>query len=149
MRPRFEFCFHTIAPDAAANGDVDPSLALLGSQGWEIRATTALHDGGLSVALQRPLDEDTPLPDAPALSATLAQPLAAPSPEELGGVRTQRDSGASARGGGAGEPVADRGVLLGVAGERRDDRRVAVGVERTERRVERVRRRRRIVGERE
>ncbi len=58
MRGRFEFTFHTIAKGDAAGGDVDPSLALLGSQGWEIRGMTALSDGSLSVVLQRPYDEE-------------------------------------------------------------------------------------------
>lgn len=83
MRGRFEFTFHTVSAEAAASGDVDPTLALLGAQGWEMRGICALRDGSLSVALQRPLDEETRLPDAPALSASLARPLAAPSREEL------------------------------------------------------------------
>jgi hypothetical protein len=83
MRGRYEFTFHTIAEADAVTGDVDPSLALLGSQGWEIRAVTTLGNGALSVALQRRLDEEMSLPDAPALSARLAEPLAAPTPDEL------------------------------------------------------------------
>jgi hypothetical protein len=83
MRGRSEFTFHTIAEADAVTGDVDPSLALLGSQGWEIRAVTTLGNGALSVALQRRLDEEMSLPDAPALSARLAEPLAAPTPDEL------------------------------------------------------------------
>jgi hypothetical protein len=53
---------------------------LLGSQGWEIRGVTSTSDGGLLLALQRPLDEDVPLPDARVLSATLEMPLVAPEP---------------------------------------------------------------------
>jgi hypothetical protein len=83
MRGRFEFTFHTIADADALDGDVDPSLALLGSQGWEIRGVAALGNGSLSVALQRPYDEETSLPDAPALSARLAEPLVAPTSEQL------------------------------------------------------------------
>ena len=83
MRGRFEFTFHIIGKDDALTGDVDPSLALLGSQGWEIRATTTLGNGTISVALQRPYDEEHALPDAPALSARLAEPLVAPKPEDL------------------------------------------------------------------
>jgi hypothetical protein len=83
MRARFEFTFHTIAPADALGGDVDPSLALLGSQGWEIRAVTSLSNGWLSVALQRRYDEECSLPDAPALSARLAEPLVVPTTEQL------------------------------------------------------------------
>ena len=83
MRGRFEFTFHTIAKADALGGDVDANLALLGSQGWEIRGITALSDGSLSVALQRPYDEEFPLPDAPALSAALAEPLVVPTTEQL------------------------------------------------------------------
>jgi hypothetical protein len=83
MRGRFEFSFHTIAEADALSGDVDPSLALLGSQGWEIRAMTTVGNGTISVALQRCTDEERPLADAPALSARLAEPLAAPTLEQL------------------------------------------------------------------
>jgi hypothetical protein len=83
MRGRFEFSFHTIPEADALAGDVDPTLALLGSQGWEIRAVATLSSGALSVALQRRLDEEISLPDAPALSARLAEPLAAPTLDEL------------------------------------------------------------------
>ncbi len=83
MRGRFEFAFHPLSPEAAALGEVDPTLALLGSQGWEIRGVTTLRDGAMIVALQRPLDEVTPLPDASTLSASLATPLAAPTAGEL------------------------------------------------------------------
>ena len=62
MRSRFEFTFYTVASGEVAGG-VDPTLALMGSQGWEIRGLTAMNDGGLTVALQRPLDEEIPLPD--------------------------------------------------------------------------------------
>ncbi len=75
MRGRFEFTLHPIAADAAATGEVDSTLALLGAQGWELRALTTLRDGSVLLALQRPLDEDLPLPDASTLSATLIEPL--------------------------------------------------------------------------
>jgi hypothetical protein len=78
MRGRFEFTFHPIAAEAAAIGEVDPTLALLGAQGWELRALTTQPDGSVLVALQRPLDEELPLPDATTLSATLVEPLTAP-----------------------------------------------------------------------
>jgi hypothetical protein len=83
MRPRFEFSFHLIDEQSASNGDVDPTLALMGAQGWEIRGIAPAGEGRLSVALQRPIDEETALPDAPVLAATLAEPLAAPTPQEL------------------------------------------------------------------
>jgi hypothetical protein len=83
MRGRFDFALHTISPEAAALGEVDATLALRGAQGWEIRGLTALRDGTVVVALQRPLGEETPLPDAPTLSASLAEPLAAPPLELL------------------------------------------------------------------
>jgi hypothetical protein len=83
MRGRFEFTFHIVAEADALTGDVDPSLALLGSQGWEIRGIAPLPNGTLSVALQRKTDEEMMLPDAPALSAALAEPLTAPTAEEL------------------------------------------------------------------
>jgi len=78
MRGHFEFSFHTVSAEAAALADVEPALGLRGSQGWEIRGLTTLRDGSVLVALQRPLDEETALPAAPALSASLAEPLAAP-----------------------------------------------------------------------
>lgn len=78
MRGHFEFAFHTVSAESASLGEVEPALGLRGSQGWEIRALTALRDGSVLVALQRPLDEETALPAAPALSASLAEPLAAP-----------------------------------------------------------------------
>ena len=84
MRGRFEFSFHTIAEADATGGDVDASLALLGSQGWEIRGIAPLRHGALSVALQRCYDDEASLPDAPALSARLAEPLKfAPTTEQL------------------------------------------------------------------
>ncbi len=83
MRGRFEFAFHTIRERDAASGDVDPTLALLGSQGWEIRSAACLRDGSLSVALQRPLGEEPPLPDEGSLSAALAEPISAPTREQL------------------------------------------------------------------
>ena len=83
MRGRFDFTFHAVTPNAAALAEGDPTLAFLGAQGWEIRGITTLRDGSVLVALQRPLDEEHPLPDAPSLSAALVEPLAAPSREEL------------------------------------------------------------------
>ncbi|MDB5069858.1 MAG: hypothetical protein JWM87_969 [Candidatus Eremiobacteraeota bacterium] len=83
MRGTFEFTFHTVKPDAAALAEGDPTLSFLGAQGWEMRGVTTLPDGSVLVALQRPLDEERPLPDAPSLSAALIEPLAAPSIEEL------------------------------------------------------------------
>lgn len=79
MRGTFEFTFHTITANMAALAEGDPTLSLLGAQGWEIRGVTTLNDGVVLVALQRPLDEVHPLPDAPSLSAALAEPLTAPS----------------------------------------------------------------------
>ena len=83
MRGTFEFTFHTVKPDAAALAEGDPTLSFLGAQGWELRGVTTLLDGSVLVALQRPLDEERPLPDAPSLSAALIEPLTAPSIEEL------------------------------------------------------------------
>ncbi len=83
MRGRFEFAFHTIPEPVAASGDVDPTLALMGAQGWEIRGVTTLRGGGLSVVLQRPLGEDVPLPDEGTLSAALAAPMTAPTQAEM------------------------------------------------------------------
>jgi hypothetical protein len=83
MHGRFEFMFHIMAAEAAEIGDVDPTLALLGTQGWEIRGCSHAPDGKILIALQRACGEETILPDAPALSARLAQPLAAPTPDEL------------------------------------------------------------------
>jgi hypothetical protein len=80
MRSRFEFTFYTVASGEVAGG-VDPTLALMGSQGWEIRGLTAMNDGGLTVALQRPLDEEIPLPDGAALAASLDEPLSLPALE--------------------------------------------------------------------
>ena len=82
MRPRFEFVLYPI--DAAELGEgVDPTLALLGAQGWEIRGITNAPGGSVVVALQRPLDEEVPLPDGQTLAASLEEPLAAPSELEL------------------------------------------------------------------
>ncbi|HYZ16340.1 MAG TPA: hypothetical protein VE591_08050 [Candidatus Acidoferrum sp.] len=83
MRARFEFTFHLVDERSARNGDVDATLALMGEQGWEIRGVAPAAEGRLTIALQRTLDEETPLPDGPVLAATLAEPLAAPSLEEL------------------------------------------------------------------
>lgn len=81
--PRFEFSLHVMPPETARHGDIDPTLALMGAQGWEIRGITALADGTAIVALQRTHATDLPLPDPPVLSAALAEPLTAPSHEEL------------------------------------------------------------------
>jgi hypothetical protein len=81
MRSSFEFTFHTVKPELAALAEGDPTLALLGAQGWEMRGLAALADGTVLVGLQRPLDEERPLPDAPSLSAALAEPLIAPLEE--------------------------------------------------------------------
>jgi hypothetical protein len=83
MRGRFEFCFHTLAELSAEIGEVDPTLAMLGTQGWEIRAVAPAAGGGLVVAMQRPLDEEIPLADGPSLAAKMAEPLAAPTIEVL------------------------------------------------------------------
>ncbi len=82
MRARYEFAFHSVASEDAA-GHADPSLALMGSFGWEIRALAPAHGGGYVVALQRPLDEELPLPDAPTLVAALEEPLPMPTSAEL------------------------------------------------------------------
>jgi hypothetical protein len=78
MRSRFEFALHTIAASDVSRG-VDPTFALMGSQGWEIRGLTTTSAGDLTVALQRPLDEEPPLPDRASLAATLEEPLVVPS----------------------------------------------------------------------
>jgi len=78
MRARYEFAFHTISSEDAS-GHADASLALMGSFGWELRAIAPAVGGGYVVALQRPLDEELPLPDAPTLAASLEEPLAMPS----------------------------------------------------------------------
>lgn len=82
MRARYEFSFHTMASEDA-KVHADPTLALMGSFGWEIRGIAAAGGGGYVVALQRPLDEELPLPDAPTLAASLEEPLAMPSSAEL------------------------------------------------------------------
>jgi hypothetical protein len=51
-----------------------------------MRALTTLADGSVLVGLQRPLDEEPPLPDATTLSATLAEPLSVPPPDELDAI---------------------------------------------------------------
>ncbi|HTD33602.1 MAG TPA: hypothetical protein VK665_08090 [Candidatus Elarobacter sp.] len=81
MRGSFEFTFHTVKADLAALAEGDPTLALLGAQGWEMRGLATLPDGTVLVGLQRPLDEARPLADAPSLSAALAEPLTAPLDE--------------------------------------------------------------------
>ena len=80
MRPRFEFSFHTIAGGDVVSDGVDASLALMGAQGWEIRGVAAIG-GNVIVALQRPLDEEMPLPDGMTLAASLEEPLAVPELE--------------------------------------------------------------------
>jgi hypothetical protein len=77
MRKRFEFSLYPIGPRDVAGG-IDPTLALMGAQGWEIRGIAHGPDGALMVALQRPLDEDLPLPDGPTLAASLEEPLVLP-----------------------------------------------------------------------
>ncbi len=78
MRGRYEFALHAL-DDAAG---VDATLALMGAQGWEIRGLANVGSRVI-VALQRPLDEELPLPDAPTLAATLEEPLAAPTAAEM------------------------------------------------------------------
>lgn len=78
VRRRYEFALHRLDDPQS----VDPTLALMGAQGWELRGLAAAG-GGVIVALQRPLDEDVPLPDAPTLAATLEEPLTAPTATEL------------------------------------------------------------------
>lgn len=78
MRVCFEFWFHHAAV-FGSEGHPDPSLAMLGALGWEIRGITASPDGGYLVALQRPLGEEHPLPGADTLAASLEEPLAAPT----------------------------------------------------------------------
>ncbi len=78
MRPRYEFTLYTIASHEVAGG-VDATLALMGSQGWEIRGCAYAPNGELAIALQRPLDEEMPLPDGATLAATLEEPLIAPA----------------------------------------------------------------------
>lgn len=83
MRSRYEFSFHSISA-ADADGHGDTALALLGSSGWELRGISPAANGiGYLIALQRPLDEELPLPGAMALAATLEEPLAMPTPAEL------------------------------------------------------------------
>ncbi|GAC1567355.1 MAG: hypothetical protein NVS2B3_05060 [Vulcanimicrobiaceae bacterium] len=55
----------------------------MGSFGWELRGIAQGRDGAFGVALQRPLDEELPLADAPTLAAALEEPLAMPSAAEL------------------------------------------------------------------
>lgn len=82
MAVGFEFNFHTVSAQSVAHAEVDPSLMLLGAQGWEIRGLTALPTGEVLVALQRSLEDEHPLPDSPALSAALAAPLTPPPLDE-------------------------------------------------------------------
>lgn len=92
MRSRFEFAFHRLAH---AGDGPDAHLAMLGSQGWEIRGIAADGlGGGTLVALQRPLDEQTPLPDHASLAATLDEPLAAPTERELAAALHHPENGA-------------------------------------------------------
>lgn len=81
MRHRFEFSLHVV-PSDRVDGPGDATLAMLGAQGWEIRGVAA-RGADLVVALQRPLDEDVPLPDGETLAATLSEPLTAPTPDDL------------------------------------------------------------------
>jgi phosphoribosylaminoimidazole (AIR) synthetase len=74
MRPRFEFALHTIASGDVRAG-VDPTLSLMGAEGWEIRGIAAIAGGGLEVALQRAVHEVTGLPDEMTLAASLQEPL--------------------------------------------------------------------------
>ncbi|MBD5654484.1 MAG: hypothetical protein IAI50_04810 [Candidatus Eremiobacteraeota bacterium] len=82
MRARYEFTFYETVKSPEAPS-VDPTLALMGSQGWEIRGIAALAGGTLLVALQRPLDEELPLPDGLTLAASLEEPLTAPASSTL------------------------------------------------------------------
>jgi hypothetical protein len=75
MRGSYDFTFHTITPKLAALAEGDPTLALLGMQGWEIRGITTLIDGTVLVALQRRLEDESALPAAPQISAALSEPL--------------------------------------------------------------------------
>ncbi len=81
MRGRFEFHFHHT--EAIESHHADAKLALLGSQGWEVRGIAPAPAGGFLVALQRPLDEEIPLPESSAIALSLEEPLAPPGPEEL------------------------------------------------------------------
>ena len=83
MRQRFEFSLYPIVAGDVAGG-VDPSLALLGSLGWELRGIASDPSGKLVLALQRPLDEELPLPDSATLAATLVEPLSVPVLTEHG-----------------------------------------------------------------
>lgn len=74
MRAQFEFRLHTIAGDDAALGTVDPTLELLGMQGWELRGITTLGNGTVIVALQRPVEETTVPLGGDALEAVLSDP---------------------------------------------------------------------------
>jgi hypothetical protein len=81
MRGRFEFHLHRTK--AGDSPEVDPALALLGSQGWEVRGIGSRADGSIVVALQRPLDEEAPLAASSAIAATLEEPLLAPASGEF------------------------------------------------------------------
>lgn len=80
MRAGFEFRFHRVTVD---QGDAHPdaTLSLLGSQGWRLVGIAPLDDG-IVCALERSLDAQAVLPDAPTLSAALVEPLSVP-PEGL------------------------------------------------------------------
>jgi len=86
MAAQYDFSMHVLAQAAAQLGDLDPTLALMGTQGWQICGLTSLADGAVLVALQRARGSDAPLPEAPELSAALAEPLTAPSTEEFAGL---------------------------------------------------------------
>ncbi len=81
-RGRLEFTFHTVDPQSALVADVDPTLALLGAQGWELRGIATLPTGAVLIALQRRIDEAPALPDQSSLSAALAEPLTVPKAAE-------------------------------------------------------------------
>jgi hypothetical protein len=80
MRSHYEFSLYPIAAEHVRDG-VDPTLALMGSQGWELRGIAATPQGGIILALQRPFDDEKPLPDASTLAATLDAPVTPPTSE--------------------------------------------------------------------
>lgn len=77
MRSHYEFSLYPIAAEDVRDG-VDPTLAMMGSQGWELRGLTSTPEGGIILALQRPFDEEKPLPDPLTLAATLDAPVTPP-----------------------------------------------------------------------
>ncbi len=78
MRSRFQFALYTIAATEGVLDPIDPTLSLMGAQGWEIRAMAPGKNGALILALQRPLDEEPPLADSASLTAALEEPLPTP-----------------------------------------------------------------------